>query len=110
MSNPYRIEAPALISFSGGRTSGFMLQHILDAFGGRLPEGIVAVFANTGKEMTETLDFVPDCGKRWGVNIVWLEYNPGLPKMFEIVTHANSTRRMIRFTRASSSRARQIGD
>ena len=25
-------------------------------------------FANTGKEMPETLDFVRDCGEHWGVN------------------------------------------
>ena len=32
--NPYLIEGPAVISFSGGRTSGYMLKHILDAHGG----------------------------------------------------------------------------
>jgi len=26
MNNPYKIQGPALISFSGGRTSGFMLK------------------------------------------------------------------------------------
>lgn len=34
-ANPYHIEGPALISVSGGRTSGFMLRQILDAHGGR---------------------------------------------------------------------------
>ena len=58
MTNPYQIEPPALISFSGGRTSGYMLRQILDAYGGRLPDGVVACFANTGKEMPQTLDFV----------------------------------------------------
>ena len=47
-SNPYKIEGPALISFSGGRTSGFMLYHILQAHGGTLPEDYFVVFANTG--------------------------------------------------------------
>ena len=36
MTNPYQIEPPALISFSGGRTSGYMLRQILDAYDGRL--------------------------------------------------------------------------
>ena len=91
MTNPYQIEPPALISFSGGRTSGYMLRQILDAYDGWLPDGIVAVFANTGKEMAQTLDFVKDCGERWDVPIVWLEYNPGLPEKFEIVSHRTAS-------------------
>lgn len=31
MKNPYLIEGPALISFSGGRTSGFLLHSVLEA-------------------------------------------------------------------------------
>ena len=50
MINPYKIEGPALISFSGGRTSGFMLHNIIQAHGGKLPDDIHVVFANTGKE------------------------------------------------------------
>jgi len=73
VSNPYFIEEPAVISFSGGRTSGMMLYKILEAHGGTLPDYIKVCFANTGKEMPQTLDFVRDCGERWGVDIVWLE-------------------------------------
>lgn len=72
--NPYRIEGPALISFSGGRTSGFMLWHILDAYDGKLPDDVHVCFANTGKEREETLRFVHECGSRWGVQVRWLEY------------------------------------
>ena len=43
--NPYRVPRPAVISFSGGRTSGFMLKKILDAYAGRLPGDIAVVFA-----------------------------------------------------------------
>ena len=60
MINPYKIPTPALISFSGGRTSGFMLWNILNAYDGKLPEDIHVVFANTGKEANETLDFIDD--------------------------------------------------
>lgn len=35
-ADPYLIEGPARIRFSGGRTSGYMLKHILDAHGGTL--------------------------------------------------------------------------
>lgn len=72
--SPYRIEAPALVSFSGGRTSAFMLWHILQAHDGQLPDDVHVVFANTGKEREETLRFVHECGSRWGVRIRWLEW------------------------------------
>lgn len=51
-----------------------MLRRVLDAHGGALPPDVVACFANTGKEMPETLDFVRDLEREWGVEIVWLEY------------------------------------
>lgn len=75
--NPYFITGPAIISFSGGRTSGYMLRHILNAHGGALPEDVKVCFANTGKERAETLDFVRDCGEQWGVKIHWLEWRDG---------------------------------
>lgn len=71
--NPYKIEGPALISFSGGRTSAFMLKQIIDAHGGTLPDDIYVTFANTGKEMPETLDFVQACSEHWNVKVHWLE-------------------------------------
>ena len=71
--NPYKIEGPALISFSGGRTSAYMLYQILQAQGGELPKDYHVVFANTGKEMPQTLDFVRDCENHWGVEVTWLE-------------------------------------
>lgn len=72
--NPYLIEGPALISFSGGRTSGMMLWKILEAHGWKLPDDVHVTFANTGKEREETLRFVHECGSRWAVKIHWLEY------------------------------------
>jgi 3'-phosphoadenosine 5'-phosphosulfate sulfotransferase (PAPS reductase)/FAD synthetase len=74
VNDPFKIDGPALISFSGGRTSGYMLWRILQAHGGTLPDDVKVTFANTGKEMPQTLDFVRDCGERWGVDIVWLQY------------------------------------
>lgn len=73
-ASPYLIEGPALLSFSGGRTSAFMLRQILDAHGGTLPDDLVVCFANTGKERAETLRFVHECGTRWAVPINWLEW------------------------------------
>lgn len=72
--DPFLIEGPALISFSGGRTSALMLRRILDAHGGTLPSDVHAVFANTGKERPETLDFVMECEAHWGVSVRWIEH------------------------------------
>ena len=71
MANPYLIEGPAVISFSGGRTSGYMLRRVLDA--GLQPD-VHVLFANTGKERLETLSFVHEIELRWDVPIHWLEY------------------------------------
>jgi 3'-phosphoadenosine 5'-phosphosulfate sulfotransferase (PAPS reductase)/FAD synthetase len=75
--DPFHIEGPAIISFSGGRTSAYMLWRILQAHSGTLPSDVKVCFANTGKEMLQTLNFVKDCGEHWGVEIVWLEYGRG---------------------------------
>lgn len=69
--NPFFIEGPAVVSFSGGRTSAYMLRRILDA---GLQPNVHVLFANTGKERNETLDFVHECETRWKVPITWLEY------------------------------------
>lgn len=74
MTDPFFIAGPALISFSGGRTSAYMLLRILQAHGGTLPEDVHVTFANTGKEREKTLRFVHECGSRWGVKINWLEW------------------------------------
>lgn len=92
--DPYQIEGPACISFSGGRSSGYMLRHILDAHGGSLPDDVHVLFANTGKEMRETLDFVQECGERWNVPITWLEFcDADAPAdRWRVVDHASASR------------------
>jgi 3'-phosphoadenosine 5'-phosphosulfate sulfotransferase (PAPS reductase)/FAD synthetase len=84
MSDPYLIEGPAAISFSGGRTSGYMLKHVLDAHGGSLPSDVVPIFANTGKERLETLDFVQACETHWNVRVHWVEWRPGKLGFIEV--------------------------
>lgn len=95
MVNPYKIEGPAAISFSGGRTSGFMLRQILDAHGGTLPVDVHVIFSNTGRERGETLDFVRDVEAMWAVLIHWLERrrpDPAARATFAEVTHATASR------------------
>jgi len=72
--NPYEITEQTCISFSGGRTSAFMLHKVLVNGGGQLPNQAKVIFANTGKEEEATLKFVDECSKRWNVPISWLEY------------------------------------
>lgn len=72
--DPFFITGPALISFSGGRTSAYMLWRILQAHGGKLPDDVHVAFANTGKEREETLRFVHDCETHWDVRVHWLEF------------------------------------
>lgn len=74
MHNPYKILSPSIISFSGGRTSGYMLFKILEAYNGFLPKDVYVAFANTGKEAPETLDFVNEVSQKWDVKIHWLEH------------------------------------
>ena len=73
MRNPYLIDLPAVVSFSGGRTSGFMLRQILDAHGGQ-PDGLRVCFQNTGLEHPATLQFIKDVQDHWDVHIDWTEY------------------------------------
>jgi len=73
-ADPFFITGPAAISFSGGRTSGYMLWRILQAHGGTLPADVVVCFANTGREMEATLRFVHDCATYWNVPVRWLEF------------------------------------
>ena len=71
--NPYKIEGPAIISFSGGRTSGFMLRQIIDAHDGKLPDDVIVCFQNTGLEHPMTYEFVKEVEDNWQVPILWLE-------------------------------------
>jgi len=48
--NPYEITEPTCISFSGGRTSAFMLYKVLEAHQMSLPSEAKVIFANTGKK------------------------------------------------------------
>ena len=90
--NPYKIDGPAVVSFSGGRTSGFMLWNILEAHGGKLPEDIKVVFCNTGLEHPETYNFINRL-EAW-TPITWLEYclDPEYKHSFKIIDFESSSR------------------
>jgi 3'-phosphoadenosine 5'-phosphosulfate sulfotransferase (PAPS reductase)/FAD synthetase len=71
--SPFHIDGPALISFSGGRTSAYMLRRILDE--GLRPD-VHVVFADTGRERDETYAFVREVEEQWGAEIHWVK-RPG---------------------------------
>lgn len=54
------------------------------------------VFANTGKEAAETLQFVKDCEDRWGIPVTWVEAIPYTEKgwgiLAKIVTYETASR------------------
>jgi hypothetical protein len=60
-----------IISFSGGRTSGYMTKELLkhkDKW-----KDIIITFANTGQEHEKTLEFINNCDTHFNFNTVWLE-------------------------------------
>jgi len=65
-------DLPLVVSFSGGRTSAMMARMIQVS---PMYEGLEKhyIYANTGKERSETLDFIAECDARWGLGTVWVE-------------------------------------
>lgn len=59
-----------LISVSGGRTSGFMAVYLKELYKN---ENLLFLYANTGKERQETLDFLNQLDTNFDLGIVWLE-------------------------------------
>jgi len=59
-----------LISFSGGKTSAYMAHLIKERWADR---NLKFVFANTGQERPETLNFVRRVDEYFGLGVVWVE-------------------------------------
>lgn len=68
--NPCYQHVPVLMSFSGGRSSALAMRILTLE---KVPENMVILFANTGKEKPQTLDFVHECSIRWNLPIIWIE-------------------------------------
>lgn len=82
------------VSFSGGRTSGYMTKMILDHWSDRY--NIIVTFANTGMEHPKTLEFVHNCDTVFGFGTVWIEgvTHPGERKSstHSVVTYETAAR------------------
>lgn len=70
----FRIEGPAQVGISGGRTSALLGDLIVQAHSGKVPDDVFFTFQNTGKEREETLVFVDRLERRWGKKIHWSEW------------------------------------
>lgn len=62
-----------LVSFSGGETSAFMAQWLNNHYEELGYENVVFVFANTGLENEQTLEFVERCDKHFKLGVQWVE-------------------------------------
>lgn len=83
-----------VVSFSGGRTSAYMLWRLRKEYPNAT---IYVVFANTGMEREETLAFVNECSVRWNIHIVWIEakVNPekGTGTTYTTVSYETASRK-----------------
>lgn len=86
-----------------------MLWRIIQANGGTLDHdktGVVPIFCNTGKEHPATLDFVEECSQRWGVKIIWLEFQSRARMGFNVVDYKTASRNGEPFARLIRTKQR----
>ena len=83
-----------IVSFSGGRTSAFMSHLLLQNFDRK---DLCFVFANTGKERFETLDFIHQCDFHFKMDLTWLEakvfHEERKGTSYKIVDHKTASRK-----------------
>ncbi|PKP58024.1 phosphoadenosine phosphosulfate reductase [Candidatus Atribacteria bacterium HGW-Atribacteria-1] len=68
------------ISISGGRSSAYSAYLILNNPKIYNYEKIIFIFANTGQERKETIDYLKNCEKYWGIKINVIEGDYSNPK------------------------------
>lgn len=92
-----------LVCSSGGRTSMFMLEWLLENKTGEY--NIVGIFANTSWEHYDTIEFVNKCAKRWKLkynfDLVWLEAVVNVGRVactHKVVTYETCKKNMEVFT------------
>lgn len=73
-TDPFAITGHTIVANSGGKTSGYNLWLHLEANGGTLTDKGACLFNNTGLEHRKTLDFLAEQSRRWGVEIIVIEF------------------------------------
>lgn len=90
---PFKKET-IVISFSGGRTSGFMWNWLVENMSHIY--NFVVVYCNTGLEHENTLKFVDQCDKHFNMNLVWIEavvdHRKNKGTSFKVVTYETASR------------------
>lgn len=85
-----------LVSFSGGETSAFMAQWLQRHWRELGYKEISFVFANTGLEAEETLEFTDRCARHFGFDLHWVECKVqekfGEGVRHNVVTHETAAR------------------
>ena len=85
------LPARLLIPVSGGRSSAYLLAHIIEANGGLKPQW-VCCFQNTGLEDEATLRFLDRLDRHFCVKLVYLEFDPTINVQFKKTTNALASR------------------
>lgn len=97
MRDPFKIDGPTCLSFSGGRTSAYMLKRTLEANTVKdLKQWLLVAFGNTGKEAEQTLVFIDRCDREWlrplGLSVAWLEYTGDDAAMYRVTNFEHACR------------------
>lgn len=86
-----------LVSFSGGETSAFMAQWLNNNYENLGYKNIVFVYANTGLENEQTLEFIERCDKHFKLCVQWLEvdinFTAGIGNSFYMTNYENASRK-----------------
>jgi len=81
------------VQFSGGRTSAYMCKWLLDNKQDEYE--MIFCFQNTGQEHENTLKFVDQCDKAFGLNLHWIEADvkeKGVGTSYKEVTYETASR------------------
>jgi len=84
-----------VVSFSGGRTSGYMTWKILQ--NKEEWKNVIVIFANTGQEHEKTYEFIKNCDDNFNFNTVWIEgvvtHKKGVGCTAKVVNFKNAARK-----------------
>lgn len=80
-----------IVSFSGGETSAYMSQWLWQHKSQEYE--MQFVFANTGEEREETLEFIQQCSDYFGFPVTWIECEPESKTKYTIVDFFSASRR-----------------